>query len=100
MEDIEKAIKNIQEKLYNDPNTDNKVFLSYTKVGFVEIVELVINTDTVNVTSPFWHSENNSLEWDEVEHKYEDFESFLLRRLEDCITSFNLIKMALNENKI
>ena len=93
---IKQEIEAIQEHLWEYNNTDN-FYLRYIVEGTVEAVDLCIYTNQMNITVQLWDSENDPREfWEEV-NDYEPFYTFLQRKINECLTTFNDLKVITNK---
>jgi hypothetical protein len=91
MINIKDAINSIQDEIYSKSACEN-FFLRYTEEGNIEAVTLVIYMYSMNIEILLWNSENEEREWIGDKNDYEDFKTFLLRKI-------NEVKMSLTELK-
>ncbi len=96
MNNIKEQIDKIQEEIDSKTNGEN-FYLRYIEEGFVQAISLIVYMYSMNIEISLWNSENEEREWVEETNDYEDFKTFLLRKINEAQMSLIELNSIINE---
>lgn len=93
MKSIQEIVKELGDKIVNN----GSFFLEYSEIGYVESVKLHLYDNDMVIKVNLWDSDNEQRRYIEEINEYEDFEIFLKRKTNECLSMFLELKQILIE---
>lgn len=100
MSSIQEQVREIEDEISENNNTEN-FFLRYTEIGNSEYVDIIVNTHEIYIRIELWNSDDDIRKWiiKNGEDQYEDFKTFLKRKVMDVLHYIAEFKSILNHEK-